>query len=96
MDNWQLMVSPNGQSNSLSINQSAYISITESNNTSETTYKLKEQGNGVYFIIIEGEVEINENVLQKRDAVGVWNIIESVDILFKGNSKLLAIEVPMN
>ena len=93
---WQLLVSPNGQSNSLNINQSAYISITESNKKSETIYQLKEQSNGVYFIVIEGEAEINENILQKRDAVGVWNIIESVNINFIGSSKLLAIEVPMN
>ncbi len=96
MDNWQLLVSPNGHSNSLSINQSAYISIIESNNTSETIYQLKEHGNGVYFIVIEGEVEINGNILQKRDAVGIWNFIDSVNLNLIGNSKLLAIEVPMN
>lgn len=72
------------------------ISITESNKPSENIYHLKEQGNGVYFIVIEGEAEINENALQKRDALGVWNISDAVSINFLGNTKLLAIEIPMN
>ena len=93
---WQLLVSPNGQSNSLSINQSAYISMIELSEENNNSYQLKEQGNGVYFMLIEGEAEINENKLQRRDAIGVWNIMDSVDISFIRSSKLLAIEVPMN
>ena len=93
---WQLLVSPNGQSNSLSINQSAYISMIELSEENNTDYQLKEQSNGVYFMLIEGQAEINGNKLQKRDAMGVWNIMASVDISFTGSSKLLAIEVPMN
>ncbi len=93
---WQLLVSPKGQSNSLSINQSAYISMIEFSEENNTDYQLKEQGNGVYFMLIEGEAEISGNKLQKRDALGIWNIMDSVDISFIGSSKLLAIEVPMN
>lgn len=94
--NWQLLVSPNGQNDSLSINQNAYISIFESNGEYITDYSLKEQGNGVYFMVIDGEAQISEHLLQKRDAVGVWNLVESIHINFLKNSKLLAIEVPMN
>ncbi len=69
------------------------IELSEENNNS---YQLKEQGNGVYFMLIEGQAEIHGNKLQKRDGIGVWNIMDSVDISFIGSSKLLAIEVPMN
>lgn len=93
---WQLLVSPNGQNNALSINQSAYISIIEFSSENSTIYHLNEQGNGVYFMLIEGEAEIIGNTLQKRDAIGVWNIIDSIEINFTRSSKLLAIEVPMN
>jgi hypothetical protein len=93
---WQLLVSPNGQNNVLSINQSAYISIIEFSSENSTVYNLNEQGNGVYFMLIEGEVEITGNILQKRDAIGVWNFIDSIEINFTRSSKLLAIEVPMN
>ncbi len=93
---WQLLVSPNGQNNALSINQSAYISIIEFSSENSTIYHLNEQGNGVYFMLIEGEAEITGNTLQKRDAIGVWNIIDSIEINFTRSSKLLTIEVPMN
>ncbi|MBK6281923.1 MAG: pirin family protein [Draconibacterium sp.] len=93
---WQLLVSPNGQNNALSINQSAYISIIEFSSENSTIYHLNEHGNGVYFMLIEGEAEITGNTLQKRDAIGVWNIIDSIEINFTRSSKLLAIEVPMN
>jgi redox-sensitive bicupin YhaK (pirin superfamily) len=95
-EKWQLMVSPNGQNDSLSIHQNAYISIIDSKGISNVVYQLKERENGVYFMLIQGEAEIDEQILHKRDAAGVWNIIDSLEIKFLKNSKLLAIEVPMN
>ena len=95
-DRWQFLVSPGGQNNSLSINQSAYISIIETKGINETIYQLKEMGNGVYFMLIDGQAQINEHFIQRRDAVGVWNFLESIEIKFTKNSGLLAIEVPMN
>jgi len=47
-------------------------------------------------MLIYGEAQINEQLLQKRDAVGVWNFSESLEIEFRESSKLLAIELPMN
>jgi hypothetical protein len=93
---WQLLVSPNGKSESLSINQSAFISMIEYSEEMNTDYQLKEQGNGVYFILIDGKAEIGEYVLEKRDAVAVWNFFESVEIRLHEKSRLLAIEVPMS
>ena len=47
-------------------------------------------------MLIDGQAQINEHFIQRRDAVGVWNFLESVKIKFTKNSRLLAIEVPMN
>jgi redox-sensitive bicupin YhaK (pirin superfamily) len=58
-------------------------------------YQLNKQGNGVYFILIQGEVEIDNQTLQKRDAVGIWSFYDPLEIKFLKDSKLLAIEVPM-
>ena len=96
IEKWQLLVSSNGQNGSLSINQNAYISIIELNETSETYYQLKDQGNGVYFMLIDGKLQIDEQILEKRDALGVWNFIEPLNINVLEKSRLLAIEVPMN
>ncbi len=93
---WQLLVSPDGQKNTLSINQNAYITITEAKVPGEIVYKLNEPRNGIYFMLIEGEAEIGGQKLEKRDAAGFWNTEEFVDVKFGQHSKLLAIEVPMN
>ncbi len=95
INNWQLLVSPKGINDSLSINQDAFISIINSDNLQTANYQLNKQGNGVYFILIQGEVEIDNQTLQKRDAFGVWNFYDPLEIRFTENSKLLAIEVPM-
>jgi hypothetical protein len=46
-------------------------------------------------MLINGEAIIDETTLEKRDAVGVWEITEPVQVSFGRRSKLLAIEVPM-
>jgi len=45
--------------------------------------------------LIQGEIEIDNQILQKRDAVGVWGFYDPLEIQFFDNSKLLAIEIPM-
>ena len=57
----------------------------------ETAYDLR---NGAYFFLIEGEVLIEDENLEKRDAIG---IIEKEKVYIKANksSKLLIIDVPM-
>lgn len=95
LNNWQLLVSPKGKNGPLWINQDAFISIMDTKNLQAANYQLNKQGNGVYFMLIEGEAEINGVKLQKRDAAGFWKIIDALGISFSKNSKLLAIEVPM-
>ncbi len=95
INNWQLLVSPKGKNDSLWIYQDAFISIINTNNLQTANYQLNKQGNGVYFMLIEGETEIDNQTLQNRDAVGVWSFYDPLEIRFSENSKLLAIEVPM-
>jgi len=93
---WQLLVSPDSSNDSLWIYQNAYISMIENDQDNLATYELKEEGNGVYFMLVDGEAEIAGNNLQKRDAIGVWDFSGELEIKFTKNSKLLAIEVLMN
>ena len=95
-NSWQLLVSPDGKNDSLWINQNAFISVIETNNLVETSYQLHESGNGVYFMLICGKTRIGENILEKRDALGIWDFSDSLRINFMEDSSLLAIEVPMN
>ncbi len=95
LNNWQLLVSPKGKNSPLWIHQDAFISIMDTKNLQAANYRLNKRGNGVYFMLIEGEAEISGVKLQKRDAAGFWKIIDALRISFYENSKLLAIEVPM-
>jgi redox-sensitive bicupin YhaK (pirin superfamily) len=92
---WQLLVSPDGKEGSLWIHQNAFISVIDFENEGATEYNLKSAGNGVYFMLIDGEAIIDETTFEKRDAVGVWEITEPVQVSFSQKSKLLAVEVPM-
>jgi redox-sensitive bicupin YhaK (pirin superfamily) len=90
---FQVLVSPKDKQvvGSLPINQQGYISMIDLDKGFETAYNLK---NGAYFFLIEGEVLIEDENLEKRDAIGV---VEKKKVNIKANkaSKLLVIDVPM-
>jgi redox-sensitive bicupin YhaK (pirin superfamily) len=90
---FQVLVSPKDKqvAGSLPINQQGYISMIDLDKGFETAYNLK---NGAYFFLIEGEVLIEDENLEKRDAIGV---VEKKKVNIKANkaSKLLVIDVPM-
>ncbi len=93
---WQMLVSPDGINDSLWIHQDAYISMIETGHAKKIQYLLNRSGNGVYFMLIDGNAEIDGQNLNKRDALGTWNFNDAVEIGFAKPSKLVAIEVPMN
>ena len=95
INNWQLLVSPNGKNESLWIHQNAFISVIDAQNIESINYPLNDPNNGVYFMLIEGETQILNHKLEKRDALGISEIDGSIGISFLNDSKLLAIEVPM-
>ena len=77
---------------SLPINQQGYILMIDLIKDFETEYTLN---NGAYFFLIDGEVEIADVTLEKRDAVGITDT-DKVSIKAHKESKLLVIDVPMN
>lgn len=91
-EKWQVVVSPEEQHDALWINQDAYFSL--GNFSTATSYKVHNEKNGVYLMVIEGEVEIDGNVLSKRDAIGISETNE-FQINIHQAVKLLAVEVPM-
>ncbi|TBW28988.1 pirin family protein [Gramella sp. KN1008] len=91
------IVSPKskGTENSLWINQQAYLSLGEFEAGKKIEYELKDKTHGVYVFLIDGEAEVDETLLNKRDAVGVWDTSQ-ITLNFKNSSKVLLIEVPMS
>ena len=79
---------------SLKIYQDAVISRIDLDKGATADYKLKSKNHGLYIMNIFGEVFVNENQLQTRDAAGVTEA-DVVLISASKDSGLLLIEVPM-
>ena len=91
---FQTLVSPKDKEveGSLTMNQQGYILIIDLDADLETEYLSK---NAAYFFLIEGEILIDEELLQKRDAIGIVTT-QKIKIKAIKKSKLLVIDVPLN
>ena len=88
------VLSPNPNDDGVWIHQDAWFHIGHFDDGVQSNYQLKKSGNGVYAFVLEGEVEIDGQALERRDGFGIWNI-NSISVKSKGKSKVLLMEVPM-
>lgn len=93
----QTVVAPKDklEGNALPISQQAYIYRADLDGGNAVTLIPKHENNGLYVFVLDGEIEVGNNLLSKRDAIGIWNT-ESIDVTTKENSEIIVIEVPMN
>jgi len=88
------ILSPNPNDEGVWVHQSAWFHIGEFEKGTEVNYKLKDSQNGVYAFILEGDVTIEDQDLNKRDGYGIWDV-DTIRIKADNNSKILLMEVPM-
>lgn len=88
-----LIISPDGETPA-SILQDAWFSMGTLDAGQVKEYKLHHKDNGVYLFVIEGEVEVNNTILSRRDGAG-FSETDSITIEALKNSTLLLMEVPM-
>jgi redox-sensitive bicupin YhaK (pirin superfamily) len=94
-DNWIQVVSPNPDDDGVYVHQDAWFSMVRVSNGIPIEYTLKSpESHGVYFFVIEGALEVEGVRLDRRDALGVWDVTK-VHLEAKSDSRVLAIEVPM-
>jgi redox-sensitive bicupin YhaK (pirin superfamily) len=91
----QQVISPFTENEGISIHQDAWFHLGDFDSGESTTYQLKKKGNGVYLFLLEGSIEIEDNLLEKRDGIGIWET-DDIKINAKSNSEFLIMEVPMN
>ena len=89
------ILSPNQDDGGMWIHQDAWFHMGEFNQTTETEYITKKQGNGIYIFVIEGVFKVGDQQLNQRDALGVWEV-KKISFVAEPNSKVLLIEVPMS
>ena len=89
------ILSPNQDDGGMWIHQDAWFHMGEFNQTTETEYMIKKQGNGIYIFVIEGAFKVGDQQLYQRDAMGVWEV-KKISFVAEPNSKVLLVEVPMS
>lgn len=88
------ILSPNADDEGVWIHQNAWFHMGELEKGTDTTYAIKAAGNGVYAFVLEGEVSINGQALEKRDGFGIWDT-KTISIKADSNAKVLLMDVPM-
>ncbi|HAS41775.1 MAG TPA: hypothetical protein DCS93_14950 [Microscillaceae bacterium] len=88
------VLSPNKDDQGVWINQDAWFNLGKFEKGKGDTYKVNKKGNGVYAFVLEGEVTIEGQKLEKRDGFGLWNT-DQITLNADSNARVLLMEVPM-
>ena len=90
------IVSPEDKNNgnALWVHQQTFFNLGIFESGKIATYKVNIPKNGVYLFLIEGKIEVDNQTLNTRDAMGVTDF-NQFDIVVKQKSKILLVEVPM-
>lgn len=88
------ILSPNKDDQGVWIHQDAWFYLGEYTQETQEIYKLKYKENGVYLFILEGEVKIANQLISRRDGLGIWEI-DRIEMLSSPGTKALVMEVPM-
>lgn len=88
------ILSPNADAEGVWIHQDAWFSMGQLDKGVQATYSINRAGNGVYAFVIEGEVTINSQSLNRRDGFGIEGA-EKFEISADSDAKILLMEIPM-
>lgn len=88
------ILSPDAADQGVWIHQEAWFHLGRFTKETGLTYSIKKPGNGTYFFVLDGEVEIAKEKLNSRDGLGIWDT-ESVELTCHAGSRVLVMEVPM-
>lgn len=91
----QQVLSPNSEDDGVWIHQDAWFHIGNFEQQVSTKYNLKKEGNGVYAFVIKGSFLLNNEELNTRDGIGIWDTTVLDIIAQQDDSEILIMEVPM-
>ena len=91
---FQKILSPNPDEGGVWIYQDAWFHLGSLDKDVELKYDMKKKDNGVYIFVIEGDVTINNQKLNRRDGLEILNT-DQLDIKADSNAEILLMEVPM-
>ncbi len=92
---FQQVLSPNPEDAGVWIHQDAWFHLGKFDQDFSVDYSIKKEGNGLYVFVLSGEFEVDGQVVQSRDGLGIR---QASDVSFKALSpgaEVLLMEVPM-
>jgi quercetin 2,3-dioxygenase len=88
------ILSPNPDDEGVWIHQDAWFHIGRLSKGTTLNYAIKRPGNGLYTFVLEGEVTVAGEALNKRDGFGIWDT-DQVSYRADSDTEVLLMEVPM-
>ena len=89
------ILSPNADDEGVWIHQDAWFNMGNFDAGISAEYKIKKEGNGVYAFVLKGNVTINGQELNTRDAVGISGT-DTLNIQANTDAEFLLMDIPMN
>lgn len=90
----QQILSPNADDAGVWIHQNAWFHLGKFDKGISKEYALKAKGNGIYIFNLNGDLEVNGQLLNTRDGFGIWNV-DKITLNAKTDAEFLIMEVPM-
>ena len=90
----QQILSPKADDAGVWIHQNAWFHLGKFDKGVSQEYNLKLKGNGVYIFNLNGDLDVNGQLLNNRDGFGIWDT-DKIKLIAKTNSEFLIMEVPM-
>ncbi|UUC47421.1 pirin family protein [Flavobacterium cerinum] len=90
----QQILSPNPDDAGVWIHQDAWFHMGKFDSGVQQDYTFKKEGNGLYIFVLKGAITVNDQALNTRDGLGIWDI-DKVTITATSDAEFLLMEVPM-
>jgi len=90
----QQILSPNQNDEGVWIYQNAWFHLGRFDKDFTARYNFKKEGNGLYIFVLDGDISVDGQRLNKRDGYGIWETSE-VTIKADSDAEFLLMEVPM-
>lgn len=94
INKFQQILSPNADDAGVWIHQDAWFHMADMEMDLTLTYELKNPNNGVFVFVLEGELLVGDEALDRRDAIGLWES-SHIDMTAKTSARVLLMEVPI-
>ena len=88
------ILSPRKEDQGVWIHQDAWFHIGNFEAGKSSSYSLNSEANGVYIFLLEGELEVDGQLMEKRDGMGIKGANE-ITFTSSKSSRVLLMEVPI-